>query len=182
MLTKRPTVQVAEDTCNEKFILYASFVSVDTIHNVRDSLVDVKLKLLGDCSKALAEAEERSRKLGEGSEKMTDIASKARRLSEKQELDAVEVTQLKIILLSIITDVLLTPQIEQMAGEALSLANTASKLAVEGLEEQMKTTGQIQTVMVTTVVSPVGSFIFTQICFFRMLSRISVRDLQPSRI
>ena len=77
------------------------FVSVDTIHNVRDSLVDVKLNLLGDCSKALAEAEERSRKLGEGSEKMTDIASKARRLSEKQELDAVEVTQLKIILSSV---------------------------------------------------------------------------------
>ena len=157
---------------------------MDTIHNVRDSLVDVKLKLLGDCSKALAEAEERSRKLGEGSEKMTDIASKARRLSEKQELDAVEVTQLKIILLSIInnsTNVFLTPQIEQMAGEALSLANTASKLAVEGLEEQMKTTGQIQTVMVTTVFSPVGSFIHTNVCF-RMLSRISVRDLQPSRI
>ena len=101
MLIKRPTVQVEEDICNEKFILYASFVSVDTIHNVRDSLVDVKLKLLGDCSKALAEAEERSRKLGEGSEKMTDIASKARRLSEKQELDAVEVTQLKIILSSV---------------------------------------------------------------------------------
>ena len=180
MLTKRPTVQVEEDICNEKFILYASFVSVDTIHNVRDSLVDVKLKLLGDCSKALAEAEERSRKLGEGSEKMTDIASKARRLSEKQELDAVEVTQLKIILSSIITNVLLTPQIEQMAGEALSLANTASKLAVEGLEEQMKTTGQIQTVMVTTAFSPVGSFILS--LFFRTLSRISVRDLQPSRI
>ena len=90
MLTKRPTVQVEEDTYNEKFIACA-FVSVDTIHNVRDSLVDVKLKLLGDCRKALAEAEERSRKLGEGSEKMTDIASKARRLSEKQELDAVEV-------------------------------------------------------------------------------------------
>ena len=157
-------------------------VSVDTIHNVRDSLVDVKLKLLGDCSKALAEAEERSRKLGEGSEKMTDIASKARRLSEKQELDAVEVTQLKIILSSIITNILLTPQIEQMAGEALSLANTASKLAVEGLEEQMKTTGQIQTVMVTIAFfSPVGSFIYTNM-FFRTLSRISVRDLQPSRI
>ena len=180
MLTRRPTVQV-EDICNEKFTAYAIVhVSVDTIHNVRDSLVDVKLKLLGDCRKALAEAEERSRKLGEGSEKMTDIASKARRLSEKQELDAVEVRQLKIIL-SIITNVLLTPQIEQMAGEALSLANTASKLAVEGLEEQMKTTGQIQTVMVTIVFSPVGSFIFIQM-FFRTLSRISVRDLQPSRI
>ena len=85
------------------------------------------------------------------------------------------------IILSIITNVLLTPQIEQMAGEALSLANTASKLAVEGLEEQMKTTGQIQTVMVTIVFSPVGSFIFIQM-FFRTLSRISVRDLQPSRI
>ena len=179
MLTRRPTVQV-EDNCNEKFIACA-FVSVDTIHNVRDSLVDVKLKLLGDCRKALAEAEERSRKLGEGSEKMTDIASKARRLSEKQELDAVEVRQLKIILSIIITNVLLTPQIEQMAGEALSLANTASKLAVEGLEEQMKTTGQIQTVMVTIVFSPVDSFIFTQM-FFRTLSRISVRDLQQSRI
>ena len=70
-----------------------------------------------------------------------------------------------------------------MAGEALSLANTASKLAVEGLEEQMKTTGQIQTVMVTTVFSPVGSFIFFHTnMFFRTLSRISVRDLQPSRI
>ena len=68
-----------------------------------------------------------------------------------------------------------------MAGEALSLANTASKLAVEGLEEQMKTTGQIQTVMVTTVFSAVGSFIHPNI-FFRTLSRISVRDLQPSRI
>ena len=156
------------------------FVSVDTIHNVRDSLVDVKLKLLGDCRKALAEAEERSRKLGEGSEKMTDIASKARRLSEKQELDAVEVRQLKIILSIIITNVFLTPQIEQMAGEALSLANTASKLAVEGLEEQMKTTGQIQTVMVTIAFSPVR--LFHTNMFFRTLSRISVRDLQPSRI
>ena len=84
--------------------------------------------------------------------------------------------------MSIITNVLLTPQIEQMAGEALSLANTASKLAVEGLEEQMKTTGQIQTVMVTIAFfSPVGSFIYTNM-FFRTLSRISVRDLKPSRI
>ena len=73
---------------------------------------------------------------------------------------------MKIILSSIITDVLLIPQIEQMAGEALSLANTASKLAVEGLEEQMKTTGQIQTVMVTTVQYSLRLVhLFTQICF-----------------
>merc|ERR1719410_1171285 len=70
---------------------------------------------------------------------MTDIASKARRLSEKQELDAVE--------------------IEQMAGEALSLANTASKLAVEGLAEQVKTTGQIQTVI--NIVKDLGERIAT---------------------
>ena len=90
--------------------------------------MEVKLKLIGDCKKALAQAQERSRRFGEGSEKMTDIASKARRLSEKQELDAAE--------------------IEEMAGEAFSLASKANKLAVEGLAEQVKTTGQIQTVMV----------------------------------
>ena len=101
---------------------------MDTIHDVRDSLMEVKLKLIGDCKKALAQAQERSRRFGEGSEKMTDIASKARRLSEKQELDAAE--------------------IEEMAGEAFSLASKANKLAVEGLAEQVKTTGQIQTVMV----------------------------------
>ena len=101
---------------------------MDTIHDVRDSLMEVKLKLIGDCKKALAQAQERSRRFGEGSEEMTDIASKARRLSEKQELDAAE--------------------IEEMAGEAFSLASKANKLAVEGLAEQVKTTGQIQTVMV----------------------------------
>jgi len=113
--------------------------AVDTIHDVRDSLMEVKLKLIGDCKKALAQAQERSRRFGEGSEKMTDIASKARRLSEKQELDAAE--------------------IEEMAGEAFSLASKANKLAVEGLAEQVKTTGQIQTVM--NIVKDLGERIAT---------------------
>ena len=54
-------------------------------------MMEVKLKLIGDCKRALAEAQERSRKYGEGSERMSDIAGKARRLSEKQELDAAEI-------------------------------------------------------------------------------------------
>ena len=101
-----------------------------TISTIKGTLVGVELRLLGECKRALANAEERSRKLGEGSEKMTDIASKARRLSEKQQLDALE--------------------IDQMAQEALTLSTRADKLANEGLEEQAKTTGQIQSVLVSS--------------------------------
>ena len=91
-------------------------------------MIQVKLQLIGDCRRALVDAQERSRKSGEGSEKMSDIASKARRLSEKQDLDAAE--------------------IEMMAGEAQMLANKANKLAVEGLAEQVKASSQIHKIMV----------------------------------
>ena len=79
---------------------------------------------------------------------MTDIASKARRLSEKQELDAAE--------------------IDQMAKEALSLSKNAEKLANEGLLEHEKTTGQIQSVLVSS------KFMFTKkrAFDFRILSLI----------
>ena len=122
--------------------------ALKTISAVRGSLVGVELRLLGDCKRALADAEDRSRKLGEGSEKMTDIASKARRLSEKQELDAAE--------------------IDQMAKEALSLSKNAEKLANEGLLEHEKTTGQIQSVLVSS------KFMFTKkrAFDFRILSLI----------
>ena len=99
----------------------------DTLHSVKDSLMEVKIKLLGDCRKALAEAQDRSRKYDEGSERMSDIASKARRLAEKQELDAAE--------------------IEEMAGEAFELSSKANMLAVSGLAEQVKTAGQIHTIL-----------------------------------
>ena len=103
--------------------------ALKTINTIKGSLVAVELRLLGECKRALTNAEERSIKIGEGSEKMTDIASKARRLSEKQQLDATE--------------------IYRMAQEALNLSNKAEKLANEGLEEQAKTTGQIQSVLVS---------------------------------
>ena len=103
--------------------------ALKTISTIKGSLVGVELRLMGECKRALADAEERSRKLGEGSEKMTDIASKARRLSEKQQMDATE--------------------IHQMAQEAIHLSSQADKLANEGLEEQAKTTGQIQSVLVS---------------------------------
>ena len=72
---------------------------------------------------------------------MTDIASKARRLSEKQQLDATE--------------------IYRMAQEALNLSNKAEKLANEGLEEQAKTTGQIQSVLVSLTLRKVQVQNFT---------------------
>ena len=101
--------------------------AVDTLHTVKDSLMEVKIRLLGDCRKALAEAQDRSRKYDEGSERMSDIASKARRLAEKHALDAQE--------------------IEQMAGEAFDLSSKANMLAVSGLAEQAKTAGQIHTIL-----------------------------------
>ena len=110
--------------------------ALKTISTIKGSLVAVELRLLGECKRALTNAEERSIKIGEGSEKMTDIASKARRLSEKQQLDATE--------------------IYQMAQEALNLSNKAEKLANEGLEEQAKTTGQIQSVLVSFTFKKAG--------------------------
>ena len=120
--------------------------SVDILHSVRDDLMQVKIRLLDDCRQALTEAQARSRKYDEGSEKMSDIASKARRLAETQELDAQE--------------------IEEMAGEAFDLSSKANMLAVSGLAEQAKTAGQIHTILVinnyptfTTAQSSVSLFI-----------------------
>ena len=90
--------------------------------------MQTKIRLLDDCRQALTEAQARSRKYDEGSEKMSDIASKARRLAETQELDAQE--------------------IEEMAGEAFDLSSKANMLAVSGLAEQAKTAGQIHTILV----------------------------------
>ena len=118
-----------------------------TVNTIKGTLVGVELRLLGECKRALADAEDRSRKMGEGSEKMTDIASKARRLSEKQQLDALE--------------------IETMAREALALSTKADKLTNEGLEEQAKTTGQIHSVLVSSLnlIKLGNQLIFPEYCF-----------------
>ena len=102
--------------------------AVDILHSVKDDIMQVKIRLLDDCRQALTEAQARSRKYDEGSEKMSDIASKARRLAETQELDAQE--------------------IEEMAGEAFDLSSKANMLAVSGLAEQAKTAGQMHTILV----------------------------------
>ena len=115
-------------------------LAVDILHSLKDDLLQVKIRLLDDCRQALTEAQARSRKYDEGSEKMSDIASKARRLAETQELDAQE--------------------IEEMAGEAFDLSSKANMLAVSGLAEQAKTAGQMHTILVTKLFSSAGNLTF----------------------
>lgn len=94
------------------------------IHEAQEALKAVDFHMIKDGKKALRDAQERSRKFGEGSEKMSDIASKARKLSEQQESDA--------------------HQIEKMATETFTLSNKANQLARDALEEQVKNANQIQ--------------------------------------
>ena len=48
------------------------------IHSARDSLLEARVRLAGDCRRALEAAMERSRRTGEGSERMAAIAGQAR--------------------------------------------------------------------------------------------------------
>ena len=94
------------------------------IHKVKEALKTAQIHMVEDGKKALRNAQERSRKFGEGSEKMSDIASKARKLSEQQDVDA--------------------KQIENMANEAFKLSDKAGQLARDALEEQVKNANQIE--------------------------------------
>jgi len=93
------------------------------MHDIKEALETMDLQLIKEGKKALRDAQERSRKFGEGSEKMTDIASKARKLSQQQESDA--------------------HQIEKMAVETFKLSNKANQLARDALEEQVKNANEI---------------------------------------
>ena len=48
------------------------------IHSARDLLLEARVRLAGDCRRALEAAMERSRRTGEGSERMAAIAGQAR--------------------------------------------------------------------------------------------------------
>merc|ERR1712130_303626 len=121
VLEARKQLDEGEDQGEQAFNIVEKAHKI--MHDAKEALVAVDLQLIKDGKKALEDAQERSRKFGEGSEKMTDIASKARKLSEQQERDA--------------------HQIEKMSIETFKLSNKANQLARDALEEQVKNANQI---------------------------------------
>jgi len=94
------------------------------INRAREALKNAKNHMDVNGREALRKAQEKSRKYGEGNEKMSELAGQARRLAESQEEDASE--------------------IESIASEAKKISTDAYTKARNALEEQVDTANQIE--------------------------------------
>jgi len=95
------------------------------INLARDSLKRAKNHMDKEGREALRKAQERSRRFGEGSKNMTDIASRARKLANQQMEDASE--------------------IESYAKQAHDVSSAAYQKARDALEEQVQYANNIET-------------------------------------
>lgn len=93
------------------------------INKARDNLKAAKNEMDVRGREALRKAQERAKKFGEGSEKMTQIAAEARQLVEQQEEDANEITSI--------------------VQQALDLSEDAYQLAYSAMQEQVNNANKI---------------------------------------
>jgi len=98
------------------------------IYDARTALKAAKDLLNNQGRDALRKAEERSRKFGEESEKMSSIAREARQLAEQQEEDANEIASI--------------------AKQALDTSNNAYDMAYDALNQQTDTSKQVNVLVV----------------------------------
>ena len=95
------------------------------INRAREALKSAKNQMDVKGREALRKAQERAKKFGEGSEKMTQIAAEARQLMEQQEEDANEITSI--------------------AEQAYEMSNDAYQLAYSAMQEQVHNANKIDT-------------------------------------
>jgi len=93
------------------------------INQAREALKSAKNQMDVKGRDALRKAQERAKKFGEGSEKMTQIAAEARQLMEQQEEDANEITSI--------------------AKQAFGLADDAYQQAYSAMQEQVHNANKI---------------------------------------
>ena len=93
------------------------------INRARDALKSAKSQMDVKGREALRKAQERAKKFGEGSEKMTQIAAEARKLVEQQEEDANEITSI--------------------AKQAFDMSNNAHQIALSAMKEQLSNANNI---------------------------------------
>jgi len=99
------------------------------INSASEALKAAKRNMEGRGNEALKQAKERARKFGEGSEKMTQIASEARKLVEQQEEDANEITSI--------------------AKQSYDMSDNAYNMARSAMEEQLSNVDNIERLKTT---------------------------------
>ena len=95
------------------------------INRAREALKSAKNQMDVKGREALRKAQERAKKFGEGSEKMTKIAADARKLVEQQEEDANEITSI--------------------AKQAYDMSDSAHQIALNAMKEQLSNANNIDT-------------------------------------